>query len=65
MPRYDYGCKECGHEWEETRPIDRRHDPAECPICKGPGSLVFRSAPTIPWCPWTTKSPFKEKRRHH
>lgn len=32
MPTYEYGCRECGHQWEE---IQRITDPAteKCPKC--------------------------------
>lgn len=33
MPTYNYGCIECGNEWEE---IHKMNDPIikECPKCK-------------------------------
>lgn len=33
MPFYDYRCESCGHEFEQSRPIDKR-DEAACPECK-------------------------------
>lgn len=36
MPRYDYECKECGHEFEvilTLRQHEEAHKPA-CPKCK-------------------------------
>jgi len=37
MPLYRYQCKECNHEFEEYRPIDRRYD-VLCPEC-GEGKI--------------------------
>jgi putative FmdB family regulatory protein len=34
MPFYDYRCEDCGHEFEEQRPVAAR-DEAECPGCRG------------------------------
>jgi putative FmdB family regulatory protein len=34
MPFYDYRCEDCGHEFEASRPVERRDD-ADCPRCGG------------------------------
>ena len=62
MPKYDYRCGSCDSLWEETRSMAARDYPAECPTCGGAGKRVFTKecAPTIPWFPDTTKSPFKK-----
>lgn len=62
MPTYDYKCK-CGHEWELSRPIVERNDPAVCPNCHNVGRRAFTNAPGLPWYPGTTRSPYKEKRK--
>lgn len=59
MPRYDYKCVN-GHVWEESRKADERHLTAECPTCKGIGTLTFKTAPRVLWFPGTTRSPFRE-----
>ena len=33
MPLYDYRCEDCGHEFDQNRPIDQR-DEADCPACR-------------------------------
>jgi len=33
MPIYNYKCKNCNHEFEESRKIDNRHWKEPCPNC--------------------------------
>ena len=43
MPLYDYKCDECGHEWEEFAPMEKRHAIA-CPKCgHSPSRTTFRA----------------------
>lgn len=67
MPIYDFACPK-GHRWEEIRPIPERDDPTDCPECGEIGHRVVfvqGKAPHVMWFPDTTKSPFREKLRHH
>ncbi len=40
MPMYDYHCVECDELFEAIRPVARRDEPANCPVC-GNASHVF------------------------
>lgn len=40
MPLYEYGCSR-GHRFEVIRPIDRRHDPIRCSICRELAHLLM------------------------
>ena len=42
MPYYDYQCKKCKHEWEESLTIAKRNDPLDlpCPECKIVGNVT-------------------------
>lgn len=64
MPTYEYGC-ECGNKWEEIRAIAALDDPIICPECGLTGWRLWKQAPHVMWFPDQTRSPFKEKRRHH
>ena len=33
MPTYEYGCRDCGHEWEEIQRITEARDREVCPKC--------------------------------
>lgn len=33
MPIYEYECRECGYQFEQTRHFRERYDPLECPRC--------------------------------
>lgn len=65
MPFYDYRCTKCRWEWEVLRPTTERDQPIACPVCDEPAERIYIGAPIIPWYPDTTRSPYKEKRRHH
>ncbi len=38
--RYDYGCKECGHEWEDFRLVAERNN-IDCPECGGECKILI------------------------
>lgn len=44
MPWYEYQCLECGHLFEETRPVEDRRDAAMCPHCV---SLTGKLLPSL------------------
>jgi putative FmdB family regulatory protein len=64
MPTYDYKCTVCGHVEEVLRPALDVDAPFTCPDCGAPCVYVWR-APHVMWFYDQTRSPFKEKRRHH
>lgn len=33
MPKYDYGCPECGARFEVERPMAEAAEEASCPVC--------------------------------
>ena len=43
LPLYDYGCQECGHEWEGSNTVEKRYE-AKCPLCKAGAKIMFKSA---------------------
>jgi putative FmdB family regulatory protein len=46
MPTYDYSCAACG-SFDAIRPMSRRDEPADCPVCGGMSQRVFASAPSL------------------
>ena len=46
MPTYDYHCAACG-DFDALRPLARRDEPAECPMCGALSSRVFAAAPRL------------------
>jgi putative FmdB family regulatory protein len=45
MPTYEYACKACGHEWEQTQRITE--EPIQvCPVCVQPAAHRLISAGT-------------------
>ena len=65
MPLYDWACRN-GHKFEVKASIAERDEPVDCPECGDEDTRrVFLGAPIIPWAPWTTRSPYKERRRNH
>ena len=46
MPRYDYQCTSCGHEFELTQSFKDAGSGA-CPQCEGEGRRVFHAVPVI------------------
>jgi putative FmdB family regulatory protein len=55
MPRYEYKCPDCGHEWEETRSM-AEIDTARCLECLAQGRIVFSAAPPTMWFPGSTRT---------
>jgi putative FmdB family regulatory protein len=41
MPLYDFRCKNCGLEFEVSRPLARATDPAFCPMDSSEADRVF------------------------
>jgi putative FmdB family regulatory protein len=41
MPKYDFGCPDCGARYEVERRMAETSDPAPCPVCGTPGSRIF------------------------
>lgn len=46
MPRYDFRCSSCGHEFELTRRFSESADTALCPVDGADSSRLF-SPPTL------------------
>ena len=46
MPRYDYQCVSCGHEFE-LRQSFKEAGAGTCPSCSGEGRRVFHAVPVI------------------
>ena len=46
MPRYDYQCTSCGHEFE-LRQSFKEAGTGICPSCAGEGRRVFHAVPVI------------------
>lgn len=45
MPQYSFVCKECHHEWTESRRMAHSRDPATCPACEAHGDFRVIDAP--------------------
>ncbi len=43
MPRYQYGCPECGAEFDLERPMSEAADHAHCPVCDAHAERVITS----------------------
>ena len=41
MPRYAYGCPQCGAEFDRERPLAESGLPAQCPVCGHDAERVF------------------------
>ena len=46
MPRYDYQCNSCGHDFELTQSF-KEAGTGTCPLCSGAGRRVFHAVPVI------------------
>jgi putative FmdB family regulatory protein len=46
LPRYDYQCNSCGHEFELTQSF-KEAGSGTCPQCSGEGRRVFHAVPVI------------------
>jgi putative FmdB family regulatory protein len=46
LPRYDYQCNSCGHEFELTQSF-KEAGSGTCPECSGEGRRVFHAVPVI------------------
>ncbi len=46
LPRYDYQCLSCEHEFELTQSFSEAGS-GVCPICSGVGRRVFHAVPVI------------------
>ena len=46
MPRYDYRCTGCGHEFELVQSFDEA-GAGTCPACSGAGKRLFHAVPVI------------------
>ena len=46
MPRYDYQCTSCGHEFELTQSF-KEAGTGTCPECSGAGQRVYHAVPVI------------------
>ncbi len=47
MPRYDFCCTICGHEFELKRGFSEAGDPAVCPVDAGEARRVFTPPMTV------------------
>lgn len=45
MPRYDYKCKTCDHEFQETHSFAEHRPTAICPMCSGKSDQIYISPP--------------------
>ncbi len=46
MPLYEFRCAKCGHQFDLSRHMVERDDPAFCPRCKAKADRLM-SAPTF------------------
>lgn len=46
MPRYDYQCVSCGHQFELVQSFSEAGSGA-CPVCSGNGRRLFHAVPVI------------------
>ncbi len=46
MPRYDYRCVECSHEFELVQTFAQAGT-GTCPMCSGRGQRLFHAVPVI------------------
>ena len=46
MPRYDYRCADCRHEFELVQSFSEAGS-GICPVCSGAGRRVFHAVPVI------------------
>lgn len=46
MPVYEYSCEACG-PFEALRPLAQCRDDHPCPVCAGPATRAFLSAPAL------------------
>ena len=46
MPRYDYRCTSCAHEFELLQSFNEAGS-ATCPVCSGSGRRLFHAVPVI------------------
>jgi putative FmdB family regulatory protein len=46
LPRYDYQCNSCGHEFELTQSF-KEAGSGTCPECSGEGRRVYHAVPVI------------------
>jgi putative FmdB family regulatory protein len=46
LPRYDYQCTSCGHEFELTQSF-KEAGSGDCPECSGEGRRVYHAVPVI------------------
>ena len=46
MPRYDYRCTSCAHEFELRQSFSEAGS-ATCPVCSGSGRRLFHAVPVI------------------
>ena len=46
MPRYDYRCVSCGHDFE-LRQSFKEAGTGTCPACSGQGQRVYHAVPVI------------------
>ena len=46
MPRYDYRCTNCTHEFELVQSFSEAGS-GVCPQCSGPGQRVYHAVPVI------------------
>lgn len=46
MPRYDYRCVSCGHDFE-LRQSFKEAGSGTCPVCSGQGQRVYHAVPVI------------------
>ncbi len=76
MPYYDYICKKCGEDFEESLPISRRKEPTKksCPISDCDGEVKMMYAKLFIGDPWhfarkkpdeAFKDRLREIKKHH
>ena len=41
MPKYDFGCPECGARYEVERQMTETTNPAPCPVCGTAGTRIY------------------------
>ncbi len=46
MPRYDYQCVSCGHQFELVQTFSEAGT-GSCPVCSGKGRRLFHAVPVI------------------
>lgn len=46
MPLYAYRCPDCGHDFDDRRPIAER-DSASCPVCGAAGRRLLATVSAV------------------